>query len=201
MAISREVLEQIRILIRPTATRIANSIARGVVELVNDDKKLQLVQLGVLDGETVDAGEHHQAYGFSSVPLPGAEHVTLFPGGDRSHPLVVAVSDRRYRPTGGEAGEVTLYTDEGDQIKLGRGHVVTVTSDQIKLGSDAAAQASVLGNAFMTAMGTLVTAIATAVGASGTPAGATAAATAIGTALTTFQSAATGFLSQKIKLE
>lgn len=102
--------------------RLANSIARGVVQRVNDAKKLQLVQLGVLDGEDIESkgggGENFQAYGFTSIPLAGAEAVVVFPNGDREHPLIVAVADRRYRPTGGEPGEVTIYNHTGAKAKF-----------------------------------------------------------------------------------
>jgi phage baseplate assembly protein V len=114
--ISREDLKQIMHLLRPVATRVANIVARGVVQLADDSKKLQLIQLGGLAGETVDGAEFLQAYGFSSVPLDGAEVVVVFPGGDRSHPLVIAAADRRYRPTGAQPGEVTMYNSAGAKI-------------------------------------------------------------------------------------
>ncbi len=88
------------------------------MSLVDDSKKLQVLQLGALADETLESAEHHQPYGFSAVPVPGAEAVVVFPGGDRSHPLVVAVSDRRYRPTGGVAGEVTLYNKFNARVIL-----------------------------------------------------------------------------------
>lgn len=115
--IDRE-LRYLQSLLRPLATRVANVVARGVVQLVNDEKKLQLLQLGVLAGETIGNGEHFQPYGFTSVPLAGSEMVVLFPNGDRSHPLVVATSDRRYRPTGGTGGEVTMYHWKGATIRM-----------------------------------------------------------------------------------
>lgn len=118
MGIDRDTLEQLCHLLRPLATRIHNTVARAVVQLVEDGKKLQLVQLGVLADETIDGAEHHQPYGFSSVPLAGAEAVVVFPSGDRSHPLVVGVSDRRHRPTGGEAGEVTMYSHTGAVVRM-----------------------------------------------------------------------------------
>ena len=118
MPISREILDQLRHVWRPIATRVANTVARGVVRLVDDSTKMQLLQLGVLAGETIDGAEHFQPYGFSSVPLAGAEHVTLFPNGDRSHPLTIVVSDRRYRPTGGQPGEVTVYNNTGAKITM-----------------------------------------------------------------------------------
>jgi len=118
MPIDRETLDQLRHLLRPLVTRIANLEARGVVQLVDDSTKMQLLQLGVLDGETVDEAEHYQPYGLSSVPLPGAEAAIMFPNGDRSHPIVVSVPDRRHRPTGGEPGEVTLYTNGTPRLIL-----------------------------------------------------------------------------------
>lgn len=118
MGLDRGDVKQLMHLLRPLATRIANTVVRGVVQLASDDKKLQLLQLGALFGETVDNAEHFQAYGFSSVPLAGAEHVTIFPNGDRSHPITIAVSDRRYRPTGGKAGEVTMYNNAGASMTM-----------------------------------------------------------------------------------
>jgi phage gp45-like len=118
MTMTREMLDQFSRILRPLQTRIANSIARAVVQLVDDGKKLQLLQLGVLQGEDIDDAERFQSYGFSSVPLAGAEAVVIFPGGDRAHPLVVAVDDRRYRPTGGQPGEVTVYHHTGAKIRL-----------------------------------------------------------------------------------
>ncbi|HVJ29760.1 MAG TPA: phage baseplate assembly protein V [Gammaproteobacteria bacterium] len=115
---NRDALAQLRHLLRPIAKRVANTVARAVIELVDDDKKLQLLQVGALTDETIDDAEHHQPYGFSSVPLAGAEAVVVFPNGDRSHPLVVSVSDRRYRPTGGQAGEVTIYNNAGARVIL-----------------------------------------------------------------------------------
>lgn len=116
--ISREILDQLRHLLRPIAVRAANTVARGVVRIVDDSTKMQLVQIGVLAGETIDNAEHFQPYGFSSVPLAGAEHVTVFPNGDRSHPLTIAVADRRYKPTGRQPGDVTMHHYAGAQITM-----------------------------------------------------------------------------------
>lgn len=43
--ISRELLDQLRHLLRPLSTRIANTVARAVVHLVDDSKKMQLLQI------------------------------------------------------------------------------------------------------------------------------------------------------------
>lgn len=207
MGINRETLKQLGHVFRPLATKIANMVARSVVQLVDDKRKLQLVQIGVLVGETVEGGaggaEHFQPYGFTSVPLVGAEGVAVFPNGDRSHPLVIAVSDRRYRPTGGTAGEVSLYTDEGDIIKLGRGHVISLsTSGTLRLGSTAASDGAIKGTTRNTAEQTFLTAMATFVAAVVPTTGAPAAAiTAFGAAITAFKTAAGAAVSTKVKLE
>lgn len=203
MGLDRETLSQLRHLVRPLFTRIANIAARGVIQLVDDATRLQLLQVGVLAEETVDSAEHHQPYGFSSVPLAGAEAMLMFPNGDRSHALVISASDRRYRPTGGQDGEVCMYTDEGDVIRLGRGHVISlITSGQVKLGSASATDGAIKGTQRNTAEQTFLTALATYIGAiqaiadpSGVPT------TTFATAIGTFASAIAAAVSTKVTLE
>jgi phage baseplate assembly protein V len=119
MGLPRELLDEVGRFVKPMATRLANSIARAVVTRVDDSKRVQSVQLGVMAGETLDDAEHFQPYGFYSVPFEGAEAVVVFPNGDRAHPLVVVVADRRYRPTDGEPGEAGLHNHiAGVRIRL-----------------------------------------------------------------------------------
>lgn len=201
--IERDMLQQLSHLLHPLGSRIANLVGRATVQLVDDRKKLQQIQIGALPGETIDAGEHHQPYGFSSVPLAGAEAVALFPSGDRGHPLVIAVSDRRHRPTGGQAGEVVLYTDEGDVVRLGRGHIISLeTTGEVRLGSASASHGAIRGTqrntaeqTFLTAMDAFVTSV---VDTTGVPSPAKAAFKA---AIAAFKSAAAGAVSTKVKIE
>ncbi len=149
MGLDRDMLRQLELFLRPLATRVANAVARAVVQLVDDSTKLQLLQVGALAGETLDAAEHHQPYGFSSVPLAGAEAVVVFPNGDRSHPLVVSVSDRRYRPTDGEPGQVTIYNHNGATVTLtADGDIIATPAPgrQVLLGSDTAADPPALSS-------------------------------------------------------
>lgn len=120
-------------LLAPLRNRIANLVARAVVQLVSDGGKLQVLQLSILDGETREALERVQEYGFTSHPMPGAEAVALFVGGRRDHGLVVAVDDRRYRPTGLQPGEVAVYHKDGASIILKADGSVEVTA---KAGAD-----------------------------------------------------------------
>lgn len=111
-------IEDLNKLLRPLAVRIANTVARAVVQLVDDGTKIQLLQLGVLADETRDQVERFQNYGFSSVPLAGAEAVVVFAGGRRDHGLAVAVDDRRFRLVNLESGEVAVYDQTGSKIVL-----------------------------------------------------------------------------------
>lgn len=145
-------LKAIRQLLRPLATQVANLVARGVVRLADDSAKLQLLQVTVGPGETRDRLEHLQAYGFTSVPLAGAEVVVLFPGGRRDHGLVVASGDRRHRLAGLQPGEVALYTDEGDAIVLKRGSL-------IEIGRGGPTQPAALATALRTELDAIWTAL------------------------------------------
>ena len=132
-------LRQIEQLIRPIKVRVANSIARAVVQVVDDSTKMQLLQLGVLAGEEVEDVENFGTYGFNSVPKVGAEAVVVFPNGDRAHGLVVAVGDRRFRPKDWQPGEVGMHTDEaGHVVRLMRGKKTVFGADDLRLGSDGA---------------------------------------------------------------
>lgn len=119
--------QTIRLLER-LSRRMRNIVARGVISLVRDAHKWQSTQLELLDGEVLDDAERAQQYGFSSVPHAGAEAVVLFVGADRSHPVVLAVDDRRYRVQALKNGEVVIYTDEGDRIHLKRERTIEVTT-------------------------------------------------------------------------
>ncbi len=100
--------------------RIRLMVGRAVISMVSDAGGIQKLQGQLLAGETQDDMERVQHYGFTSVPLGGAEAVVVFPGGLRDHGLVIAVDDRRYRLKGLQGGEVALYDDLERHVLLGR---------------------------------------------------------------------------------
>ena len=106
--------------------KLRNIVARGVVDLADDSRKMQENQVRLLEGELISNAERAQQYGFSSHPLPGAECFVVFCGAAREHPVILAVDDRRYRVKDSKPGEVVIYTDEGDTITLKRGNVIEV---------------------------------------------------------------------------
>lgn len=114
--------------LKPVADRIKMMVARGVVKAVADSGGIQVIQAGLLADELRGGLERFQNYGFTGVPLSGADAAVVFLGGNRDHGIVLAVDDRRYRLKGLESGEVAVYTDEGDKIVLKRGGIIEVTA-------------------------------------------------------------------------
>jgi phage baseplate assembly protein V len=118
-------------MLAPYARRIGNLLSRGVVAASSAATKMQTLQARLLADEIKDGLEHFEAYGFTSNPLPGAEVVAAFLDGDRSNGVILVAADRRYRITGLQAGEVAIYTDEGDTITLKRGGVVEIDTQTL----------------------------------------------------------------------
>lgn len=128
--------------------RVRGMVSRAVVSLVNDARGLQALQVTLLADQVPDDAEHFQHYGFTSVPLPGAEGIGLAVGGSSGHTVVINVDDRRYRLQALAAGEVALYDDLGHKLHLtrtgividGGGHAVAivnapaVTHDGVDIG-------------------------------------------------------------------
>lgn len=110
---------------------ISNLAARAVVVGLDTAKKCQSAGLMLIGGDKKENVEYIEPYGFTSTAQSGAEAVVLFPSGDRSHGVVIAVADRRYRLKGLKAGEVALYTDEGDSIVLKRGKITEITTGEL----------------------------------------------------------------------
>lgn len=104
--------------------RISNILSRGAVTLSNAAGKLQTLQIGLLADESKDAIEHFEPFGFTSNPHPGAEVLTGFIEGDRSHGIVFMSTDRRYRVQNLVPGEVAIYDDHGTMIKLTQSGII-----------------------------------------------------------------------------
>ena len=131
---------QVERLTRTLRRRVQLMVGRAVLAVVNDETLLQSVQVEGLRGEVLDRAERFQDYGLTSHPHPGAEVVVLAAGGQRQHPLAIAVDDRRHRPRGLAAGEVCLYTDEDEagarhRVILRRGRIIEIHAAHIRLCS------------------------------------------------------------------
>lgn len=110
----------IRAALRPVRNLVLMTVGRAVIAAVNATNQTQLLQLNLLADETSGQLEQFQEYGFASVPFAGAEAAVMFVMGDRSHGIVVATQDRRYRLATMQGGEVALYDDQGQYVWLKR---------------------------------------------------------------------------------
>lgn len=121
----------------PLRRRVALMIGRGVVRLVDDTPKLQVLQVDALAGETLGGVEHFQPYGLTSHAHPGAECVLVSVGGSRDHAIVLVVDDRRYRIQSLAPGEVTIYDALGQRIDLqADGTIRILATTTIKIACD-----------------------------------------------------------------
>ena len=128
-------------MLAPLRRKVSMMVARGVLSLINDAGGRQVLQVQLLAGELADGAESFDHYGFTSVPLPGAEGIYLSVGGERTHGVVIATGDRRYRLRNLQSGEVAIYDDLGHQVYLsqqgivinGAGQNVTVMNTPLML--------------------------------------------------------------------
>ena len=139
--------------LKPLERRLAQAVLRAVVDAVDDERRLQLVQVSALHGEVQDGVERWQQYGFTSHPHPEAEAVLLAVGGQRSHAVAIAVDDRRYRLVGLERGEVAVYDDQGQYLVLRRDRI-DVFGKKLTVAIEGDADVTVGGN--LTAQATSV---------------------------------------------
>ena len=113
--------------------RLRMMLSRAIVRLSDDGKRAQEMQVELLEDESQDAVERLQNYGFTSHPHVGAEAVVGCIGGLRSHAVVLTVDDRRYRLKSLQEGEVAMYDDLGNVIKLGRERIEITAVTELKV--------------------------------------------------------------------
>ena len=125
--------DMMRRALAPIEGRVRLMLARAIVLLIDDAPRAQELQVELLEDEQQDGVERLQNYGFTAAPHPGAEAVVACIGGLRSHAIALVVEDRRYRLKGLAAGEVALYDDLGNVVKLGRTQITITAADKIAI--------------------------------------------------------------------
>ncbi|OIO04846.1 MAG: hypothetical protein AUJ49_02150 [Desulfovibrionaceae bacterium CG1_02_65_16] len=78
---------------------------------------VQLVQGDALAGETMQAAELFQHFGFTSAPPAGTQLIVLPIGGQSAHSVVIATEHGAYR-VGVSSGEACVYNMWGDKVHL-----------------------------------------------------------------------------------
>lgn len=120
----------------PLHRAISNMALRATVTLVNSANKMQTLQITMRGDEAKENIEHFEPYGFTSHAKSGAEAITLFFNGDRSHGVAIVVADRRYRLTTLADGEVALHDDLGQKVHLKRDRVLIETPLTFEVRAD-----------------------------------------------------------------
>tara|TARA_R110002110_G_scaffold64634_8_gene178591 strand:+ start:2421 stop:2936 length:516 start_codon:yes stop_codon:yes gene_type:complete len=113
--------------------RLMMLLVRGIVSAVQDDKALQTLSLDLLADESKDGVERFQDYGFTTHPPTGLEALVAFVGGNRSHGIVLAVGDRKFRLRNLASGEVALYDDQGQKVYIRRDGILVESDFKITL--------------------------------------------------------------------
>jgi phage baseplate assembly protein V len=108
--------------------RVRMMVAPVKITATNDTGPVHRVQARAMAPETIDNLPVLQIYGLASHAAAGSDAVAIFIAGDRSNGMIVATGNQQFRLRGLQAGEVALYTDEGDVVKLARGRVVQITT-------------------------------------------------------------------------
>jgi phage gp45-like len=114
------------------ARRAYNTLTRATLKTTYDDKLMQLVDLDLWHGEAKKGVERFQQYGFTAVPHPPkddkdtnvAEALIGYMNGNPGHAVIMAIDDRRHRLKNMKPGEVALYDDQGQILRVTRDGIV-----------------------------------------------------------------------------
>jgi len=109
---------------------------RGVISGVSTDGPVGMVRGEGLAGENGVDEELFQHYGYTSAPPAGTMKIVLPIGGKTSHGIVIATEHGQYRLKALKAGEVAIYTDEGDSIVLSRGRVIDIKTKTLNISAE-----------------------------------------------------------------
>ena len=108
------------------ATRIYNMLSRAIlVKKIDDTKLLQEHDIELFAEEKRKGVERFQFPFLTSVPhvendLGNLEEIAASIGGVRTHMVLIAADDRRYRITGLEQGELMIHDEQGQQVHITR---------------------------------------------------------------------------------
>lgn len=122
--------------LRGLSGRIKSLITHGVLVAANDLKGVQTLRVRALFGEERPEVRRVQNYGFTSVPLPGAELTLICSGGDRGGMVCIATDDRQGRKKNMLPGESAMYNAfTGAFVALLNSGIAVLDSTVIMLGS------------------------------------------------------------------
>lgn len=123
--------QQIHNMIERLQRKVAMTIAPVMITATDDSGPVHRAQVRINGTpERIDNAAVSQLYGFASHAMPGTDATAIFVGGDRSNVVIVSTGNQKARLRDLAVGEVALYTDEGDYVKLRRGRIVEVLAQE-----------------------------------------------------------------------
>ncbi|QNT79452.1 phage baseplate assembly protein V [Entomobacter blattae] len=120
------------------ARRVSMSTSLGRLSAdINQSKSTPTAQM-VLGGSEVRSDiPFLQHYGFASLPLAGTDLHISFQSGDRTHGVVTASNDQRYRPQALKPGESCLYNHNGSMVLIQKDGTIYIKPSNGKVVIDA----------------------------------------------------------------
>jgi hypothetical protein len=129
--------------------RVMHQLVRLTLNKGNDNPMMQELNFDGMNGDKRSIVERIQAFGMSTVPLPrddgggggggaggaegakgpAAEGIAAFVGGQRNHPVIIGIDDRRHRPMGMKPGESFQYDDQGQGTLIRRAATYILSLD------------------------------------------------------------------------
>lgn len=126
-------------MIRQMQSAIAKSLAnvrqafRGRLSALDRSAPVQLGQVGALAGETLQAAELFQQFGFTSAPPAGTQVIVLPLGGRTNHSVIIATENGALRVDDLASGEVCIYDQSGSRITLRQNRLVEVECRELAI--------------------------------------------------------------------
>jgi phage gp45-like len=107
--------------------RVLMMAAPVKITATNDTGPVHRAQVRGFPPETIDNMPVLQIYGLASHAMPGSDGMAIFATGDRSNGVIVATGNQQYRLRGLNAGEVALYDNAGNVVRLASGGNIAIT--------------------------------------------------------------------------
>lgn len=107
---------------------VLNSVAEGVIALIDDSGPVQKAQLTIGHLERRDNTPVLYHYGFTAHPPIGTRACLNFTSGDRTLGVVIGTNDGQSRPRNLGASEVMIYDESGTHIYLRAGGIVEIVA-------------------------------------------------------------------------
>ena len=118
MVATRDQMNAVRRMFERMRMRIFNLVSRATVSTSTTGARGATVGIKALQGDDRDGAEYFEPYGIAGAVPVGSEGVALAIGGSNDQVIVVCASNKGGTPAGRLPGEVDIYSQHGQRIRL-----------------------------------------------------------------------------------